>query len=60
MVLFMEYDDDEDGTAAALFADDVNDEDADDTWEGLQRTSATADALGQSRGRRFTWLRSCW
>ena len=31
MVLYMEYDDDEDGTAAALFADDVNDEDADDT-----------------------------
>lgn len=31
MVLYMEYDDDEGGTAAALFVDDINDEDADDT-----------------------------
>ena len=31
MVLYMEYDEDEDGTVGALFADDVNDEDADDT-----------------------------
>ena len=29
MVLYMEYD--EDGTAAAIYADDINDEDADDT-----------------------------
>ena len=31
MVLYMEYDDDEDGTADAIYADDINDEDADDT-----------------------------